>query len=165
MGNKQKHFVLPNMCRCWVSGWGKNDFNGVYQTIQKEVDVQVLSAVQCQQSLASTRLGPGYVFNSNSFMCAGGQPGKDACTVCITNTPTRKTKRIRLRNNFFTELSMHHHRETVAHRSYAHQTDASLLSACPHGALDVLNRIFQVYTSMYYRTCRSLKRWSQPPRD
>lgn len=65
-----------------MSGWGKNAFNGVYQTIQKEVDVQILSAGQCQQTLATTRLGPSFVFDSNSFICAGGQSGKDACTVC-----------------------------------------------------------------------------------
>lgn len=68
--------------RCWVSGWGKNDFNGVYQTIQKEVDVPVLDTAKCQSSLQATRLGTGFVFDGNSFICAGGEQGKDACTVC-----------------------------------------------------------------------------------
>lgn len=67
--------------RCWVSGWGKNDFNGVYQTIQKEVDVPILDAGRCQASLAATRLGSTFVFDATSFICAGGEPGKDACTV------------------------------------------------------------------------------------
>lgn len=67
--------------RCWVSGWGKNDFNGVYQTIQKEVDVPVLDTARCQSALSATRLGSSFVFDGTSFICAGGEPGKDACTV------------------------------------------------------------------------------------
>lgn len=66
--------------RCWVSGWGKNDFTGVYQTIQKEVDVPILDPARCQATLAGTRLGPSFVFDAASFICAGGEPGKDACT-------------------------------------------------------------------------------------
>lgn len=65
---------------CWVSGWGKNDFLGVYQTIQKEVDVPILDTARCQAALTATRLGPTFVFDGTSFICAGGEPGKDACT-------------------------------------------------------------------------------------
>lgn len=65
---------------CWVSGWGKNDFLGVYQTIQKEVDVPILDTARCQAALTATRLGPTFVFDGTSFICAGGDPGKDACT-------------------------------------------------------------------------------------
>lgn len=83
-GNDSFHLLLIFHCfRCWVSGWGKNDFNGVYQTIQKEVDVPILSAATCQAALAATRLGSTFVFDANSFICAGGEIGKDACTVCI----------------------------------------------------------------------------------
>lgn len=53
----------------------------MYQTIQKEVDVPVLDAGKCQAALASTRLGNAFVFDANSFICAGGEPGKDSCTV------------------------------------------------------------------------------------
>lgn len=69
--------------RCYVSGWGKNDFGAVgqYQAIQKEVDVPIRSTADCQTSLSATRLGPNFVFNPVSFICAGGEPGKDACTV------------------------------------------------------------------------------------
>lgn len=69
--------------RCWVAGWGKNDFssNGQYQAIQKEVDVPIRSAAECQSSLQATRLGSGFIFDSTSFVCAGGESGKDACTV------------------------------------------------------------------------------------
>ena len=69
--------------RCWVSGWGKNDFStsGQFQAIQKEVDVPMKSPTECQSALQSTRLGLGFVFDTSSFICAGGEAGKDACTV------------------------------------------------------------------------------------
>ncbi|XP_011862850.1 PREDICTED: trypsin-3 isoform X2 [Vollenhovia emeryi] len=79
--------------RCWVSGWGKDAFgnNGMYQNILKEVDVPILSQADCQTALRRTRLGGLFVLDG-SFMCAGGEPGKDACTgdggsplVCSTN--------------------------------------------------------------------------------
>ncbi|XP_058450708.1 phenoloxidase-activating factor 2-like isoform X2 [Malaya genurostris] len=67
--------------RCWISGWGKNDFaNGAYQTIQKEVDVPVRSTSDCEAALKTTRLGPSFQLDSVSFLCAGGEAGKDACT-------------------------------------------------------------------------------------
>ncbi|XP_062556334.1 phenoloxidase-activating factor 2-like [Armigeres subalbatus] len=66
---------------CWVSGWGKNDFvSGSYQAIQKEVDVAVKSSADCQTALRTTRLGSTFVLDSTSFVCAGGEAGKDACT-------------------------------------------------------------------------------------
>lgn len=67
--------------RCWVSGWGKNDFvSGSYQAIQKEVDVPVKSSSECEASLRTTRLGTTFSLDANSFICAGGEAGKDACT-------------------------------------------------------------------------------------
>lgn len=68
--------------RCWVSGWGKNAFgsNGQYQSILKEVDVPVLTQESCQTALRGTRLGQFFILDK-SFMCAGGEAGKDACTV------------------------------------------------------------------------------------
>lgn len=43
--------------RCFVSGWGKNDFSnaGTYQAIQKEVDVPVLDNPTCEARLRATR--------------------------------------------------------------------------------------------------------------
>lgn len=65
-----------------MSGWGKNDFTvGVYQAIQKQVDVPILQTAVCQQELAATRLGAQFVFDPASFICAGGEMGKDSCTV------------------------------------------------------------------------------------
>lgn len=68
--------------RCFVSGWGKNDFSnsGSYQAIQKEVDVPLIASTQCEAQLRSTRLGPTFLLDLASFICAGGEAGKDACT-------------------------------------------------------------------------------------
>ncbi|KZC12441.1 Serine proteinase stubble, partial [Dufourea novaeangliae] len=68
--------------RCWVSGWGKDAFgmNGKYQSIMKEVDVPIVSQTACEASLRQTRLGQYFNLNKNSFVCAGGEHGKDACT-------------------------------------------------------------------------------------
>lgn len=67
-----------------MSGWGQNAFvGGSYQTIQKQVNVPVLPAAGCQSELSGTRLGPSFLFDSNSFLCAGGEPGNDACTVIL----------------------------------------------------------------------------------
>lgn len=65
-----------------MSGWGKNDFvTGSYQTIQKQVDVPILAPSVCQSALSATILGSSFVFDTNSFLCAGGEVGKDSCTV------------------------------------------------------------------------------------
>ncbi|CRK98157.1 CLUMA_CG011524, isoform A [Clunio marinus] len=68
--------------RCMVSGWGRNDFSstGTYQAIKKEVDLPLLNPSTCQNQLRATRLGANYNLDSNSFVCAGGERGKDACT-------------------------------------------------------------------------------------
>lgn len=76
---------LPNTTyfgqRCFISGWGKNNFViGNYQVVQKEVDVPILPPTTCQASLSATRLGSSFVFDSSSFICAGGEFGKDACS-------------------------------------------------------------------------------------
>ncbi|EDV92894.1 chymotrypsin-like protease CTRL-1 [Drosophila grimshawi] len=80
--------------RCFVAGWGKNDFGatGAYQAIMRQVDVPLIPNANCQTALQSTRLGPSFVLNPTSFICAGGEAGKDACTgdggsplVCTSN--------------------------------------------------------------------------------
>ncbi|KFM61862.1 Serine proteinase stubble, partial [Stegodyphus mimosarum] len=67
--------------RCWVSGWGKDFFGpqGEYQNVLKEVDVPILNYGVCNNELRSTKLGPAYILHP-SFLCAGGEEGKDACT-------------------------------------------------------------------------------------
>jgi secreted trypsin-like serine protease len=79
--------------RCWVAGFGKDAFgNGKHSYIMREVDVPVVDTYECQQRLRSTRLGAQFELNKNSFTCAGGEEGKDACSgdggsplVCETN--------------------------------------------------------------------------------
>ncbi|CAG4978642.1 unnamed protein product [Parnassius apollo] len=68
--------------RCWVSGWGKNMFGmtGQYQQIMKKVDVPIVAPATCQSQLQAARLGPNYVLDTTSFICAGGEANKDACT-------------------------------------------------------------------------------------
>ncbi|GFR18223.1 phenoloxidase-activating factor 2 [Trichonephila clavata] len=67
--------------RCWVTGWGKNAFGeqGEYQSVLKEVDIPMLSHRDCEHRLKQTRLGRSYQLHPG-FLCAGGEPGKDACT-------------------------------------------------------------------------------------
>lgn len=57
--------------------------NGSYQSILKEVDVPILDNTDCENRLKQTRLGAAFVLHRSSFMCAGGEAGKDACTVSI----------------------------------------------------------------------------------
>lgn len=68
--------------RCWVTGWGKDAFGtqGAYQHVLRKVDVPLLDPLDCQDRLRRTRLGPQFKLHT-SFVCAGGEPGKDACTV------------------------------------------------------------------------------------
>lgn len=66
--------------RCFASGWGKDLFGkeGKYQVILKRVELPVVPHAQCQSSLRSTRLGNHFELNK-SFICAGGERGKDTC--------------------------------------------------------------------------------------
>lgn len=65
-----------------MAGWGKDAYNGSLQIIAKAVEVPVVPHARCQTKLrANTRLGPSFNLDHNSFLCAGGEPGRDACTV------------------------------------------------------------------------------------
>lgn len=63
-----------------ASGWGKDVFGkqGKYSVIQKLVELPVVDSQVCQLALQRTRLGPRFRLD-NSFICAGGEPGKDTC--------------------------------------------------------------------------------------
>lgn len=67
---------------CWVSGWGKDAFSdgASFQNILKEVDVPMVDPFVCQNKLQRSRLGAEFRLDINSFICAGGVAGKDACT-------------------------------------------------------------------------------------
>ncbi|XP_076033539.1 inactive CLIP domain-containing serine protease A8-like [Oratosquilla oratoria] len=64
--------------RCWASGWGKDAFNGNFQHILKKVDLPIVAHSHCQALLRRTRLGRFFRLHE-SFLCAGGEVGKDVC--------------------------------------------------------------------------------------
>jgi len=73
--NSEQQFKNPDQ-NCWVAAWG-NDLKR-----QREVDLPIVSRAECEERLApifrekrvpNWRLKP-------SEVCAGGVPGKDACT-------------------------------------------------------------------------------------
>lgn len=70
---------IPNEKNCFVTGWGKNNFeNSTYQAILKKISLPIVRRFDCQKKLRRTRLGQ--YFNLDlSFVCAGGEKGKDAC--------------------------------------------------------------------------------------
>jgi len=65
---------------CFATGWGKDKFGsaGNYQVVLKEIDLSVVNHDQCENSLRRTRLGKRYRLH-DSFICAGGESGKDTC--------------------------------------------------------------------------------------
>merc|ERR550519_1556737 len=65
---------------CFVKGWGKDHFgeDAEYQVVLKEVSLPVVPRDQCVDWLRATRLGKRFKLDQ-SFMCAGGEAGKDAC--------------------------------------------------------------------------------------
>jgi len=71
--------------RCWVAGWGKDEYNGTYQVVQRKVDLPLYDDATCNAELKAAlnnqRRGAGDRFSlSRSEICAGGEVGKDACT-------------------------------------------------------------------------------------
>lgn len=66
---------------CVISGWGKNDTGrkGQYQRFLNFVGVSIVANDECQRKLKSTdRLSNNFELHE-SFICAGGEKGKDAC--------------------------------------------------------------------------------------
>ncbi|KAF6199700.1 hypothetical protein GE061_005998 [Apolygus lucorum] len=65
---------------CWASGWGKDTFgnNGSYQVILKSIELPMVPRDKCQNDFRGTRLGPRFILDE-SFVCAGGIPGRDTC--------------------------------------------------------------------------------------
>merc|ERR1711936_844454 len=65
---------------CYVKGWGKDVFGaeGEYQAVLKEISLPMVSNRQCLDWLRATRLGRRFRLDQ-SFVCAGGEEGRDAC--------------------------------------------------------------------------------------
>lgn len=72
--------VIPSGTRCYASGWGKDVFGkkGQYQVILKRIDLPIVERETCQNQLRTTRLGRHFILDK-SFVCAGGEEGKDTC--------------------------------------------------------------------------------------
>ncbi|XP_032293402.1 phenoloxidase-activating factor 2 isoform X2 [Drosophila virilis] len=85
------HHIMPvclprsleflNFERCFVAGWGKPSFEQVasMRNVLRKVDLPIVNRTECQQRLRSTRLGRYFELHE-SFICAGGERGLDACT-------------------------------------------------------------------------------------
>eukprot|EP00093_Oithona_nana_P002816 02816.XXX_3144_4816_1 [CDS] Oithona nana genome sequencing. len=73
-----QHFTEQN---CVATGWGKDEFgdDGNYEVIMKQVQLDMVNHGQCQNILQTTRLGEFFKLDQ-SFTCAGGEEGQDACT-------------------------------------------------------------------------------------
>ncbi|CAG0888843.1 unnamed protein product [Cyprideis torosa] len=67
--------------RCIATGFGKDAFGprGKFQSLLKQVELPLVPNRACQHSLRSTRLGRFFNLDQ-SFLCAGGERGVDACT-------------------------------------------------------------------------------------
>ncbi|XP_046386807.1 phenoloxidase-activating factor 2-like [Ischnura elegans] len=65
---------------CYATGWGKDvsDDENRSQGILKKIGVPVVANPDCQDALRNTILGKHFKLHQ-SFMCAGGEEGKDAC--------------------------------------------------------------------------------------
>lgn len=71
------NFSLNDM-QCVASGWGKDAQNGTFSSKLKKVHLPLVDNVECLDALRTTRLG--IYFNLHrSFICAGGEAGKDTC--------------------------------------------------------------------------------------
>ncbi|KAL1505942.1 hypothetical protein ABEB36_005387 [Hypothenemus hampei] len=66
---------------CLASGWGKNSFGKAekYQVILKKIKLPMVDFHKCEKALQKTRLGSSFILH-HSFICAGGEQGKDTCT-------------------------------------------------------------------------------------
>ncbi|CAL4063743.1 unnamed protein product, partial [Meganyctiphanes norvegica] len=73
-------YVFPDNTTCYASGWGKTSAgkDGVFQIVQRKVELPLVHNERCQGYLRTTRLGPHFRL-AKEFICAGGIPGRDTC--------------------------------------------------------------------------------------
>lgn len=73
-------FTSYDRHRCIVSGWGRTNWSLDHERrILKKIRLPVVPQATCERSLRSTRLGKKFRLH-RSFICAGGEPGRDACS-------------------------------------------------------------------------------------
>jgi len=65
---------------CWVAGWGKDEESGDFQFIQRKVELPLVPEAVCEVGLARGLKRSSFSLDPVSEVCAGGVPGKDACT-------------------------------------------------------------------------------------
>ncbi|XP_076644608.1 phenoloxidase-activating factor 2-like [Halictus rubicundus] len=72
--------VIYDGSRCFATGWGKDKFGakGQRQVILKKVELPVVPHNKCQSDLRNTRAGKHFQLHE-TFICAGGELGKDTC--------------------------------------------------------------------------------------
>ncbi|XP_077290846.1 phenoloxidase-activating factor 2-like isoform X2 [Arctopsyche grandis] len=72
--------IDPPDSRCFATGWGRDNFgqDGIYRVILKKLELPIVQHGRCQIDLRTTRLGERFELH-DSFICAGGEPGKDTC--------------------------------------------------------------------------------------
>lgn len=65
---------------CVANGWGKDVFGlqGRYAVILKKIEIDMVPNPRCNSLLQRTRLGTRFRLH-DSFVCAGGQEGRDTC--------------------------------------------------------------------------------------
>lgn len=77
----EKIDYLTSDSTCVVTGWGKDKFgaDGVFQNVLKTVELPFVTHPTCQDQLRTTRLSKYFKLHQ-SFLCAGGETGKDSCS-------------------------------------------------------------------------------------
>jgi len=77
----QDDYSNINWENCVATGWGKDEWgkSGRYQVIMKQILLDMVDRDTCENKLRTTRLGEFFKLH-DSFSCAGGKPGEDACT-------------------------------------------------------------------------------------
>lgn len=60
--------------RCWVSGWTNPSTKK--QDVLRKVDLPLVDNPTCEGLLRKTVLGPKFILDPVSFICAGGEKGK-----------------------------------------------------------------------------------------
>lgn len=75
--NNLPHVRLLVINVCFVYIIGKAE---LYQVILKKIELPIVPHYDCEKSLRTTRLG-AYFKLHDSFTCAGGEDGRDTCTV------------------------------------------------------------------------------------
>lgn len=64
---------------CTASGWGAHEAGGDVKNIMKKVDLAVVPRDRCQDQFRTIRKSQTYELHE-SYLCAGGEVGKDTCT-------------------------------------------------------------------------------------